>query len=77
MTPVNEHPPVRLKQEELNTIRLTVPALADYDAIALKRRRNRDCSAGPLNRECRVPAGNLRKHVVPFLRIYDTDEYLY
>lgn len=40
MTPVNHHPPVRLKQEELNTIRLTTPALADYDAVALKKRNN-------------------------------------
>jgi transposase len=42
MTPVNDHPPVRLKQEELNEIRLTTPALADYDGIALKKRKHND-----------------------------------
>jgi len=42
MTPVNEHPPVRLKQEDLNDIRLTTPALADYDSIAVKRRNSND-----------------------------------
>lgn len=42
MTPVTNHPPVQLKQEGLNDIRLTTPALADYDAIALKRRKNND-----------------------------------
>ena len=42
MTPVNNHPPVRLKQENLNDIRLTTPALADYDGIALKRRNKND-----------------------------------
>lgn len=38
MTPVSNHPPVRLDQEDLNDIRLTTPSLAEYDAIALKRR---------------------------------------
>lgn len=38
MTPINSHLPVQLKQEELNAIRLTTPALAEYDVIALKRR---------------------------------------
>ena len=42
MTPVCEHPPVRLKQENLNEIRLTTPALADYDSVAIKRRNNND-----------------------------------
>ena len=42
MTPVCEHPPVQLKQENLNDIRLTTPALADYDAIAIKRRNSND-----------------------------------
>ncbi len=37
MTPISDHLPVRLKKEELNEIRLTTPALAEYDAIALKR----------------------------------------
>ncbi len=40
MTPVCEHPPVQLKQENLNDIRLTTPALADYDSIAVKRRND-------------------------------------
>jgi transposase len=39
MTPISSHLPVQLKQEELNAIRLTTPALAEYDAIALKRRK--------------------------------------
>lgn len=38
MTPVSDHPPVRLDQENLNDIRLTTPSLAEYDVIALKRR---------------------------------------
>ena len=38
MTPASSHIPVRLKKEELNEIRLTTPALAEYDAIAIKRR---------------------------------------
>ncbi len=42
MTPVSNHPPVRLKQEDLNDIRLTTPALADYDSIAIKRRNSND-----------------------------------
>ncbi len=40
MTPVNQHLPVRLKQEDLNEIRLTIPPLAEYDAVAVKRRNN-------------------------------------
>ena len=42
MTPVREHSPVRLKQGDLNDIRLTTPALADYDSIAIKRRNGND-----------------------------------
>lgn len=42
MTPVSKHPPVQLKQEDLNDIRLTTPALADYDSIAIKRRNAND-----------------------------------
>ena len=42
MTPVSNHLPVRLKQEDLNDIRLTTPALADYDSIAIKRRNSND-----------------------------------
>jgi transposase len=42
MTPVSNHPPVQLKQEDLNDIRLTTPALADYDSIAIKRRNRND-----------------------------------
>ena len=38
MTPKTLHPPVRLKQEKLNRIRLDEPSLADYDAFVIKRR---------------------------------------
>lgn len=38
MTPKTHHPPVRLKQEKLNRIRLDEPSLADYDAFVIKRR---------------------------------------
>jgi hypothetical protein len=36
--PQTPHPPVRLKQEKLNRIRLEEPSLAEYDAFILKRR---------------------------------------
>ncbi len=39
MSPVTTHPPVMLKNEELNDIRLPKPNLAEYDAIALQRRK--------------------------------------
>ena len=39
MTPKTHHPPVRLKQEKLNRIRLDEPSLADYDAFVAKRRK--------------------------------------
>ncbi len=42
MTPVSNHPPVRLNQEDLNDIRLTTPSLAEYDTIVLKRRSDND-----------------------------------
>jgi transposase len=42
MTPINEHPPVKLKNDALNRIRLTQPSLADYDADVLKRRKTND-----------------------------------
>jgi len=38
MSPVTTYPPVTLKNEELNDIRLPKPNLAEYDAIALQRR---------------------------------------
>jgi hypothetical protein len=38
MTPKTPHPPVRLKQENLNRIRLDEPSLAEYDAFVIKRR---------------------------------------
>jgi len=38
MMPTCDHPPVALKNKELNEIRLTEPNLAEYDAIALQRR---------------------------------------
>ena len=40
--PSSHHPPVQLKQEQLNDIRLTTPALAEYDALAIKRRKHHD-----------------------------------
>lgn len=39
MTPVTCHPPVHLKNEDLNAIRLPRPNLAEYDAIAAQRRK--------------------------------------
>ena len=39
MTPVSNQPPVVLKQEELNQIRLEPHALAEYDAIVMKRNK--------------------------------------
>lgn len=39
MTPKTNHPQVKLKKQELNDIRLSSPALEQYDALALKRRR--------------------------------------
>jgi hypothetical protein len=40
MTPVTQHQPVKLKEQSLNSIRLTSPSLAEYDSIALQRRKN-------------------------------------
>jgi hypothetical protein len=37
MAPKTDHPPVRLKNEQLNRIRLNQPCLAGYDAHILKR----------------------------------------
>ena len=39
MIPITKHPPVKLKNEALNRLRLSEPTLNDYDAIALKRRK--------------------------------------
>lgn len=39
MTPKTEHPPVRLKDEQLNQICLERPALAEYDVRVVKRRK--------------------------------------
>lgn len=39
MTPAIRHRPVALKNEELNQIRLSQPNLAEYDALALSRRK--------------------------------------
>jgi transposase len=39
MTPAVHHRPVALKNEDLNQIRLPQPNLAEYDALALSRRR--------------------------------------
>ncbi len=42
MTPQRSHPPVKLKDDSLNNIRLSEPSLADYDGLILKRRKNND-----------------------------------
>ena len=42
MTPRKYHPPVRVKQENLNRIRLQEPSLAQYDAFVIKRRKDHD-----------------------------------
>jgi transposase len=43
MTPQRSHPPVTLKQQELNRIRLEEPSLTDYDSFVVKKRsRNHD-----------------------------------
>jgi hypothetical protein len=39
MTPKNHHPPVELKNQDLNNIRLNEPSLAEYDAYIVNRRR--------------------------------------
>jgi len=41
MTPKYQHPPVKLKDDTLNHIRLTQPSLADYDAYVVKRRKSK------------------------------------
>lgn len=40
MTPVRVHAPVKLKNDDLNRMRLTMPSLAEYDEIAAKRSRS-------------------------------------
>ncbi len=42
MTPQRSHPPVKLKDDSLNHIRLAEPCLADYDSLILKRRKGDD-----------------------------------
>jgi transposase len=43
MTPKNHHQPVKLKDQNLNSIRLTEPSLAEYDAYILKtKKENKD-----------------------------------
>jgi hypothetical protein len=42
MTPTTHHPPVKLKDEKLNRIRLEQPSLAEYDAFVIKRRNDHD-----------------------------------
>jgi len=37
MSPKRVHPPVKLQDEDLNRIRLSMPSLAEYDAYAVKR----------------------------------------
>ena len=42
MTPVRRHPPVKLKDDRLNRIRLNEPSLAEYDAHIVKKGKNDD-----------------------------------
>jgi transposase len=42
MTPRKNHPPLRVKQENLNRIRLQEPSLAQYDAFVIKKRKDYD-----------------------------------
>jgi hypothetical protein len=42
MTPQTPHPPVRLKKEKLNQIRLDEPSLAEYDALIIKKRKHHE-----------------------------------
>ena len=42
MTPQRTHPPVTLKNTELNRIRLEEPSLAEYDTFIVKKRRKHD-----------------------------------
>jgi len=42
MTPKSNHPPVRVKQERLNRIRLEEPSLSEYDGFVIKRRNKDD-----------------------------------
>jgi hypothetical protein len=42
MTPKKNYPPVKVKQQNLNHIRLQEPSLAQYDAFVIKRRKNDD-----------------------------------
>ena len=39
MRPISHQPPVVLKQEALNHIRLTTHSLAEYDALVLQRKK--------------------------------------
>jgi transposase len=42
MTPKKNHPPVKLKRQELNRIRLEEPSLARYDAFVITRRKEHE-----------------------------------
>ena len=42
MTPQRPRPPVVLKEENLNRIRLQEPSLEEYDALVVKRRKGRE-----------------------------------
>jgi hypothetical protein len=41
-TPSKKHPPVKLKNDDLNCITLNEPSLAEYDTHIIKRRKNDD-----------------------------------
>jgi len=42
MTPQRKHPPLKMKNEELNRIQLMEPSLTEYDTYILKERHNDD-----------------------------------
>ena len=42
MTPQQNHPPVTLKKNELNRIRLEEPSLEEYDSFVITRRHRND-----------------------------------
>jgi len=42
MTPQHHHPPVKLKDKDLNHIRLPEPSLSEYDAYILKNKKEEE-----------------------------------
>jgi transposase len=56
MTPKTNHPPVRLKDDNLNNICLEKPALAEYDTLIIKRRKNHDSNGTPQGKTHKPPS---------------------